>query len=106
MVSQAIRYWHMPNGHLSGFGPTVLLMDATHDDDPLHVSRTDHDGGWTVAVDLQPVADEHVTAELIGATAVVAVDSPIRRTEFDISLPGEDGTATLRNGVLVVESTV
>ncbi|MBX0323914.1 hypothetical protein EGH21_12825 [Halomicroarcula sp. F13] len=77
-------------------------MDATHDTDALDVSRSEHDDGWTVAVDLYPVDDEAVTVELLGDTAVVAVDTPVYHTEYDVSLPESGGTASLNNGVLVV----
>ncbi|GGN93616.1 MULTISPECIES: DUF7127 family protein [Haloarcula] len=77
-------------------------MDATHDADELDVSRSEHDDGWTVAVDLHPVDDDAVTVELLGDTAVVAVDTALYHTEYDVSLPAADGTASLNNGVLVV----
>ena len=79
-------------------------MDATHQQHDLHVSRTEHDDGWTVAADLHPLADDEVTVECIGDTAVVAVDTPMVRTEIDVELPDDSGTASLHNGVLVVES--
>ena len=79
-------------------------MDATQQQHDLYVSRTDHDDGWTLAADLHPLADDEVTVELIDETAVVAVDTPMLRTEIDIDLPDADATATLHNGVLVVES--
>jgi len=80
-------------------------MDATQQEPELHVSRSEHDDGWTVAADLHPLGDDAVTVELLGDTAVVAVDTPMARTEFDLALPDDSGTASLRNGVLVVEST-
>ncbi|WP_262178227.1 DUF7127 family protein [Haloarcula laminariae] len=79
-------------------------MDATQHQHDLYVSRTEHDDGWTVAADLHPLADDEVTVECIGETAVVAVDTPMLRTEIDVELPDDSGTASLRNGVLVVES--
>jgi len=79
-------------------------MDATQQAHDLHVSRTEHDDGWTVAADLYPLADDEVTVDCIGETAVVAVDTPMLRTEIDVELPDDTGTASLRNGVLVVES--
>jgi hypothetical protein len=78
-------------------------MDATQQQHDLHVSRTEHDDGWRVAVDLHPLADDEVTVDCIGDTAVVAIDTPTARTEIDIQLPGSNGTASLHNGVLVVE---
>ncbi|MDS0259101.1 hypothetical protein NDI56_06815 [Haloarcula sp. S1CR25-12] len=78
-------------------------MDTAHDAAELHVSRTDHDDGWTVAVDLHPVNDEAVTAEVVDDTAIIALDTPMVRTEFDVALPDSGGTASLHNGVLVVE---
>jgi len=78
-------------------------MDTLQTQSELHVSRTEHDDGWTVAADLHPLADDEVTVELIGDTAVVAVDTARLRTEFDIGLPDARGSATIRNGVLVVE---
>jgi len=80
-------------------------MDATHQQHDLHVSHTEHDDGWTVAADLHPLADDEVTVELIDETAVVAIDTPMLRTEIDIDLPDSNGTASLRNGVLVLESS-
>ncbi|MBX0284947.1 DUF7127 family protein [Haloarcula salinisoli] len=80
-------------------------MDATQQQHDLHVSRTDHDDGWTVAADLHPLADDEVTVECIDETAVVAIDTPTLRTEIDVDLPDSSGTATLHNGVLVVESS-
>jgi hypothetical protein len=71
----------------------------------LHVSHTEHDDGWTVAADLHPLADDEVTVERIDDTAIVAVDTPMLRTEIDIQLPDSSGTPSLRNGVLVVESS-
>jgi hypothetical protein len=79
-------------------------MDSAHETAELHVSRTEYDDGWTVAVDLHPVDDEAVTAEVVDDTAIVALDTPTLRTEFDVPLPESGGTATLQNGVLVVES--
>lgn len=80
-------------------------MDTTQRHDDLHVSRIEHEDSWTIAVDLHPLADDEVTVELLDETAVVAVDTPTVRTEFDLPLPDDSGTARLRNGVLVVEST-
>lgn len=80
-------------------------MDATHDAAELHVSRTAHDDGWTVAADLYPLTGDEVAVEVVGDTAIVAVDTPMLRTEFDIELPDSQGTATVRNGVVVVERT-
>jgi len=80
-------------------------MDATQQRHDLHVSRTDHDDGWTVAADLYPLGDDEVTVECIDETAVVAIDTPMLGTEIDIELPDSSGTASLRNGVLVVESS-
>ena len=79
-------------------------MDTTQDAPELHVSRTKYDDGWSVAVDLHPAADEDVTVDVVGDTAIVALDTPAHGTEFDIPLPDTDGTASLQNGVLVVES--
>lgn len=78
-------------------------MDATERQHDLHVSRTEHADGWTVAADLHPLADDEVTVECIEDTAVVAIDTPMVRSEIDIELPDSGGTASLRNGVLVVE---
>jgi len=80
-------------------------MDATQQAHDLTVSRTEHDDGWTVAADLHPLADDEVTVDCIDDTAVVAVDTPMLRTEIDIDLPDSDGAATLNNGVLVIENT-
>lgn len=79
-------------------------MDAVTDRSPLHVSHTDHDDGWTVAVDLTElgVTDEHVTVEVIGTDAVIAVDGPRIRTEFDVELPAAGRVQTLTNGVLTI----
>lgn len=79
-------------------------MDATQAEDRVHVARSHHENGWTVAVDLYPVADEHVSVEVFDGTALVAIDAPMRQTELDIPLPGDGGVSSLRNGVLVVES--
>jgi len=79
-------------------------MDTTQQQHDLHVSRTEHDDGWTVAADLHPLADDEVTVERIDDVAVVAIDTPMLRTEIDIQLPDSSGTPSLRNGVLVVES--
>jgi len=79
-------------------------MNATQDEERVHVSHIDHDDGWTVAVDLRPVADEHVSVEVFDGTALVAIDAPMRQTELDIELPGEGGVASLQNGVLIVEA--
>jgi len=79
-------------------------MDAAEHAPELHVSRTEHADGWTVAADLHPLADDEVTVEVIEDTAVVAIDTPIYRSEFDVELPDDTGTASLRNGVLTVES--
>jgi len=81
-------------------------MDSTHETAELHVSRSEYDDGWTVAVDLQPVDDDDITVEILGETAIVAVDTPTVRTEFDVSLPDTGGNASLQNGVLVVEQSV
>lgn len=78
-------------------------MDATQQSGELHVSRTAHDDGWTVAVDCHPLTAEDMTVDVVADTAIVAVDTPMLRTEFDVDLPGQDGTASLRNGMVVVE---
>jgi len=78
-------------------------MSATQDAAELHVSRTEHDDGWTVAADCYPLTDDDVAVEVVGDTAIVAVDTPMLQTEFDVSLPGDGGTASLRNGMVVVE---
>lgn len=78
-------------------------MHATSEAAELHVSRTEHDDGWTVAVDCYPLTDDDVAVEVVGDTAIVAVDTPMLRTEFDVSLPETDGTASLHNGMVVVE---
>jgi len=80
-------------------------MDATNQQTDLHVSRTERDDGWTVAADLHPLADDDVTVEVVDDIAIVAVDAPAVRTEIDLPLPDDSGTASVRNGVLVVEST-
>lgn len=79
-------------------------MDAVTDQSPLHVSHTDHDEGWTVAADLRElgVTDDHVTVEILGTEAVVAVDGPHLQTEFDIDLPTATSGHTLNNGVLTI----
>ena len=79
-------------------------MDTKQQAPELHVTRADHADGWTVTVDLHPLTDEDVTVEVLGDTAVVAVDTPIHRTEFDIPLPASGGQTSLRNGVLTIES--
>ncbi|MDS0222524.1 hypothetical protein NDI54_14360 [Haloarcula sp. S1AR25-5A] len=80
-------------------------MDAQTDRSPLHVSHTDHDDGWTLAVDLESlqVSDNYVTVEVIGTEAIIAVDAPHLQTEFDIDLPSAGAIPTLRNGVLTLE---
>ncbi|EMA07554.1 hypothetical protein SAMN05443574_106252 [Haloarcula vallismortis] len=79
-------------------------MDAQTERSPLHVSHTDHDDSWTVAVDLGSlqVSDDHVTVDVIGTEAIVAVDAPHLQTEFDIELPAAGAVQTLRNGVLTL----
>jgi hypothetical protein len=79
-------------------------MDTKQQAPELHVARSDHADGWTVTVDLHPLTDEDVTVELLGDTAIVAVDTPMLRTEFDVSLPEPGGHTSLRNGVLTIES--
>lgn len=79
-------------------------MDATQQQHDLHVSRTEHGDGWTVAADLYPLADDEVTVECVDETAIVAIDTPMVRTEIDIELPDSNGSVSLRNGVLVIES--
>ncbi|MBV0925051.1 hypothetical protein KTS45_12670 [Halomicroarcula limicola] len=79
-------------------------MNTTSDADELHVSRSEHGDQWTVAVDFGPAASDAVTVEIVGDTAIVAVDAPGRRTEFDVPLPDDDGDVTVNNGVLTVES--
>lgn len=81
-------------------------MDTTQETTGLPVSRTEHDDGWIVAADCYPLTDEDVAVEVVGDTAIVAVDTPMLRTEFDVDLPDSNGTATLRNGMVVVESGV
>lgn len=70
----------------------------------LHVARADNADGWMVTVDLHPLTDEDVTVEVLGATAVVAVDTPMLRTEFDVDLPASGGHTSLHNGVLTIEA--
>jgi hypothetical protein len=80
------------------------MMDTKQQSPELHVTRTDHADGWTVTVDLHPLTDEDVTVEVLGDTAVVAVDTPTVRTEFDVPLPESGGHTSLHNGVLTIES--
>lgn len=80
------------------------MMHTTQDTTDLPVSRSETESGWQVALDLHPLADDEVTVELLGDTAVVAVDTPVIKTEYDIDLPSADATATLHNGVLVIEA--
>ena len=78
-------------------------MDATQQTDDLHVSRTEHSDGWTVAVDGYPLTAGDIAVDVVEDTLIVAVDTPMLRTEFDVALPDRDGTVTFRNGVAVVE---
>jgi len=79
-------------------------MDALTERSPLHVSRTEHADGWTVVVDYSslPATADHVTVELVGSEAVVAVDAPGRQTEFDVDLPSPGAVETRRNGVVTI----
>ncbi|MBX0295063.1 DUF7127 family protein [Haloarcula nitratireducens] len=79
-------------------------MNATPDADELHVSRSEHGDQWTVTVDFGPAAGDAVTVEIVGDTAIVAVDAPGQRTEFDVPLPEGGGDVTVNNGILTVES--
>ncbi len=79
-------------------------MDTKQQAPELHVARASHADGWTVTADLHPLTDEDVTVEVVGATAIVAVDTPMLRTEFDVDLPESGGHVTLHNGVLTVEA--
>jgi hypothetical protein len=78
-------------------------MDTTQQAGDLHVSRTDHDDGWTVAVDCYPLTAADLAVDVVEETLIVAVDTPTLRTEFDVGLPGAGGTVSFRNGVAVVE---
>ncbi|WP_254538068.1 DUF7127 family protein [Halomarina litorea] len=81
-------------------------MDTTQTNDP-HVTRHDYGDRWVVAVDLAPlgVEDADVTVDVVGDGAVVAVDTPAVRTQFDLDLPTDEADHSMNNGVLVVEGS-
>ena len=81
-----------------------MTPDTTNETNDLHVSRYEYDDRWIVAVDVGTLSvDDGVTVELVDSEAVVAVDTPALRTEFDLELPDNDAEYALNNGILVIE---
>ena len=64
--------------------------------------RYEYDDAWIVAADLG-VADETVSVDTVGTTAMVVVEGPEEPVESEFELPGTATSATVTNGVLVVE---
>ncbi len=83
-----------------------MTPDTSNETSDLHVSRYDYGDRWVVAVDVGAEGiDDAVTVELVEGGAIVAVDTPAVRTQFDLDLPGDATDHAVNNGVLVVEGT-
>ena len=63
--------------------------------------RYEYEDEWVVAAEIG-VADEDVSVDVVGTTAIVVaeIDGKQRETEFE--LPGEDAEVSVNNGVLTV----
>jgi HSP20 family molecular chaperone IbpA len=65
------------------------------------VRRYEYDDSWVVAADVG-VADEDVSVDVVGRTAIVVAETGDRVTETEFELPGEDASVDLNNGVLTI----
>ncbi|WP_251343238.1 DUF7127 family protein [Haloplanus halophilus] len=65
------------------------------------VRRYDYEDGWVIAADVG-VADDRLTADIAGETAIVLVDG---ETELEFEVPGSVESVDTNNGVLVVRGT-
>lgn len=63
--------------------------------------RYEYDEEWVVAADLG-VADDAVSVDVVGQTAIVVADVDDEVHEAEFELPGEDAAVSVKNGVLTV----
>jgi HSP20 family molecular chaperone IbpA len=65
------------------------------------VRRYEYDDSWVIVADVG-VADEDVSVDVVGRTAIVVAETGDRVTETEFELPGEDASVGLKNGVLTI----
>lgn len=71
-------------------------------DGDAQVRRYEYPDRWVLAADLG-VADDRVTVDTVGDTAIVVIDRDGTETETELDLPGPAVNVELRNGVLTIE---
>ncbi|MFC6725440.1 Hsp20/alpha crystallin family protein [Halobium palmae] len=71
------------------------------DPDERFLRRYDYGDRWVVAGDLG-VADDGVDVDVVGATAIVVVDTDRGVSEAEFDLPGTGAEVLMRNGVLTI----
>ncbi|SDX84001.1 DUF7127 family protein [Halobellus clavatus] len=65
------------------------------------VRRYEYDDSWVFVTDLQ-VADEDVSVDVVGSTAIVVADTDEGVSEAEFELPGAETSITTNNGVLTI----
>jgi hypothetical protein len=65
------------------------------------VRRYEYDDSWVFVTDLQ-VADEDISVDVVGSTAIVVADTDEGVSEAEFELPGAETTITTNNGVLTI----
>jgi HSP20 family molecular chaperone IbpA len=63
--------------------------------------RYEYDDCVVIAVDMG-VADDAVTVDVVGTTAIVVVETGESVSESELQLPGTDPTVTTNNGILTI----
>lgn len=66
------------------------------------VRRYDYGDGTVIAADLN-AADDEVTVDTVGGTAIVVIAREDGDEEFEFDLPGPAGNVDFENGVLTIE---
>ncbi|MFB6250726.1 MAG: Hsp20/alpha crystallin family protein [Halobellus sp.] len=65
------------------------------------VRRYEYDEGWILVIDLR-IADEDISVDVVGSTAIVVADTDDGVSEAEFELPGPEATVTTNNGVLTI----
>ncbi|MFC6613858.1 Hsp20/alpha crystallin family protein [Halopenitus salinus] len=71
-------------------------------DGDAQVRRYEYPDRWVLAADLG-VADDQVTVDTVGDTAIVVIDRNGTEAETEFDLPGPAADVAVRNGVLTIE---
>ena len=63
--------------------------------------RYEYEDSYVIAADLG-VDDDHVDVDIVGETAIVVIETEEEVHEAEFELPGRDGDAAVKNGVLTI----